>query len=47
MVLDAELISTIPGVDKEAAAYILYEIGDDMVRFHGGQHLIMSIANRT
>ena len=33
MVLDAELLSTIPGVDKESAAYILSEIGNDMERF--------------
>jgi transposase len=39
MVLDAELLSTIPGVDKEAAAYILSEIGDDMERFPDEQHL--------
>jgi len=39
MVLDAELLSTIPGVDKEAAAYILSEIGNDMGRFPDEQHL--------
>jgi transposase len=39
MVLDAELLSTIPGVDKEAAAYILSEIGNDMDRFPDEQHL--------
>lgn len=39
MVLDAELLSTIPGVDKEAAAYILSEIGNDMERFPNEQHL--------
>ena len=39
MVLDAELLSTIPGVDKEAAAYILSEIGNDMERFPDEQHL--------
>lgn len=39
MVLDAELLSTIPGVDKEAAAYILSEIGNDMNRFPDEQHL--------
>ena len=39
MVLDAGLLSTIPGVDKEAAAYILSEIGNDMERFPNEQHL--------
>ena len=39
MVLDAELLSTIPGVDKEAAAYILSEIGNDMEHFPNEQHL--------
>lgn len=39
MVPDAELLSTIPGVDKEAAAYILSEIGNDMERFPDEQHL--------
>jgi transposase len=39
MVLDAELLSTIPGVDKEAAAYILSEIGNDMEHFPDEQHL--------
>lgn len=39
MVLDAELLSTIPGVDKEAAAYVLSEIGNDMDRFPDEQHL--------
>lgn len=39
MVLDAELLSTIPGVDKESAAYILAEIGNDMERFPDEQHL--------
>ena len=39
MVLDAELLSTIPGVDKEAATYILAEIGNDMERFPNEQHL--------
>ena len=28
LVLDAELLATIPGVGKEAAAYILAEIGE-------------------
>jgi len=39
MVLDAGLLSTIPGIDKEAAAYILSEIGNDMERFPDEQHL--------
>ena len=39
MVLDAELLSTIPGVDKEAATYILAEIGNDMEHFPNEQHL--------
>jgi transposase len=39
MVLDAELLSTIPGVDKESAAYILAEIGNDMSKFPNEQHL--------
>ena len=39
MVLDAELLSTIPGVDKESAAYILSEIGNDMEHFPDEQHL--------
>lgn len=39
MVLDAELLSTIPGVDKEAATYILSEIGNKMEHFPNEQHL--------
>ncbi|MGC9384949.1 MAG: IS110 family transposase [Kosmotogaceae bacterium] len=39
MVLDAELLSTIPGVDKESAAYILSEIGNNMDQFPNEQHL--------
>lgn len=39
MVLDAELLSTIPGVDQESATYILSEIGNDMERFPNEQHL--------
>lgn len=39
MVLDAELLSTIPGVDKEAATYILSEIGNQMEHFPNEQHL--------
>lgn len=39
MVLDAELLATIPGVGKEAAACILSEIGNNMERFPNEQHL--------
>ncbi len=39
MVLDAELLSTIPGVDKDAAACILSEIGNNMEHFPDEQHL--------
>ena len=39
MVLDAELLSTIPGVAKESAAYILAEIGNNMDNFPDEQHL--------
>jgi transposase len=39
MVLDAELLSTIPGVDKESATYILSEIGNNMEEFPDEQHL--------
>lgn len=39
LVLDAELLATIPGVGKEAAAYILAEIGNDMDQFPDEQHL--------
>ena len=39
MVLDTELLSTIPGVDKESASYILAEIGNDMDRFPDENHL--------
>jgi len=39
MVLDAELLSTIPGVDKESAACILSEIGNNMEQFPDEQHL--------
>jgi len=39
LVLDAELLATIPGVGKEAAAYILAEIGDNMEQFPDEQHL--------
>lgn len=39
LVLDAELLATIPGVGKEGAAYILAEIGNDMSQFPDEQHL--------
>lgn len=39
MVLDAELLSTIPGVDKNSAASILAEIGNKMEQFPNEQHL--------
>ena len=39
MELDAELLSTIPGVGKDGAAYILAEIGNDMDQFPDEQHL--------
>lgn len=37
--LDAKLLSTIPGVGKEGAEYILAEIGNDMGVFPDEQHL--------
>lgn len=37
--LDAQLLSTIPGVGKEGAQYILAEIGDNMSVFPSEQHL--------
>jgi len=37
--LDRELLSTIPGVGKEGAAYIIAEIGNDMSVFEDEQHL--------
>lgn len=39
LMLDAELLQTIPGVGKDAAAGILAEIGDDMEQFPNEQHL--------
>jgi transposase len=39
MVLDRELLSTIPGVGKEGATYILAEIGNDMSTFADEHHL--------
>lgn len=39
MVLDTELLSTIPGVDKDSAASILAEIGNKMGQFPNEQHL--------
>ena len=37
--LDAKLLSTIPGVGKDGAAYILAEIGNNMDQFPNEQHL--------
>ncbi len=37
--LDAKLLSTIPGVGKAGASYILAEIGNDMSQFPSEQHL--------
>ena len=37
--LDAELLSTIPGVGKDGASYILAEIGNNMAQFPDEQHL--------
>lgn len=37
--LDAELLSTIPGVGKDGASYILAEIGNNMDQFPDEQHL--------
>ncbi|WP_185968874.1 transposase [Carboxylicivirga sp. M1479] len=39
MELDAELLTTLPGVGKEGAAYILAEIGNNMDQFPNEQHL--------
>ena len=39
LVLDAQLLSTIPGIDKDSAASILAEIGNDMSQFPSEQHL--------
>jgi transposase len=39
LLLDAELLATIPGVGKEGAAYILAEIGNNMEQFPSEQHL--------
>ena len=39
MVQDAELLSTIPGVDKESASFILSEVGNNMEQFPNEQHL--------
>ncbi|WP_168735466.1 IS110 family RNA-guided transposase [Cohnella fermenti] len=37
--LEVELIRSIPGIDRTAAASILSEIGADMLRFHSERHL--------
>ena len=39
LILDAELLQTIPGVGKDAAASILAETGNDMSQFPNEQHL--------
>lgn len=39
LVLDAELLESIPGVGKEAAHYIIAEIGTNMDQFPNEQHL--------
>jgi transposase len=39
LILDAELLDTIPGVGKDGAAYILAEIGNNMDQFPNEQHL--------
>jgi transposase len=39
LLLDAELLATIPGVGAEGAAYILAEIGENMEQFPNEQHL--------
>jgi len=39
LILDAELLATIPGVGKDGAAYILAEIGNNMEQFPNEQHL--------
>jgi transposase len=39
MELDVQSLSTIPGVDRESAAYILSEIGTDMSQFPNENHL--------
>lgn len=39
LILDAELLTTIPGVGKDGAAYILAEVGNNMDQFPNEQHL--------
>jgi transposase len=39
MALDAERLTSIPGVGKEGAAYLLAELGNDMSQFPNEQHL--------
>lgn len=39
LILDAELLATIPGVGKDGAAYILAEVGNNMEQFPSEQHL--------
>lgn len=37
--VEVELIKTIPGIDRTAAAAIIAEIGSDMTQFHSDRHL--------
>ena len=39
LMLDAELLATIPGVGKDGAAYIIAEVGNNMDQFPNEQHL--------
>ena len=39
LILDAELLATIPGVGKDGAAYIIAEVGNNMEQFPNEQHL--------
>lgn len=39
LILDAELLATIPGVGKDGATYIIAEVGNKMEQFPNEQHL--------
>lgn len=39
LILDAELLATIPGVGKDGATYIIAEVGNNMEQFPNEQHL--------
>ena len=39
LIIDAELLATIPGVGKDGAAYIIAEVGNNMDQFPNEQHL--------